>query len=91
VVSKHDGKAWIEYDVGAGTIAINNLAADKWRPTKDGPSLAFEVADFQSAVDSLRASGAIFYIEPISTGVCQFTVISDPDGNSVTIHQRNSK
>jgi hypothetical protein len=40
--------AWIEYDIGAGTLSIGN------------------------------------------TPVCHMAVVSDPDGNSVTIHKRKA-
>lgn len=88
VVFEHEGRHWIEYDLGAGTLAVTNMSADKWRPSSDGPCIALEVADFTAAVAHLRAAGVTFQLEPMDSGVCQLAVVADPDGNSVTIHQR---
>ena len=41
---------WIEYDLGSSTFAISNMFKKEWKPSSDGPSVAFEVDDFDSAV-----------------------------------------
>lgn len=87
---EHEGKHWIEYDIGAGTLGISNMSSDKWKPSPDGPSLAFEVADFAAAVAALRAGGVSFAVEPMDTGVCEMAIIADPDGNSLIIHRRKA-
>lgn len=85
---EHGGRHWIEYDVGDGTLAITNMAGDKWKPSADGPCLALEVADFNEAVAELQRHGVRFLVDPMDSGVCRMAVIADPDGNSLTIHQR---
>ena len=87
-VFEHEGRHWIEYDLGAATLAITNMSADKWKPSADGPCVALEVADFDAAIAHLRAAGVTFQLEPMDSGVCRLAVVSDPDGNAVTIHQR---
>ena len=87
-VFEHEGKFWIEYEVGASTLAISNISADTWKPSPDGPSAALEVEDFPAAVAALRAAGARFLIEPMDSGVCHMAMVTDPDGNSLCIHQR---
>ena len=87
---EHEGKHWIEYGIGAGTLGISNMSSDKWKPSPDGPSLAFEVADFAAAVAALRAGGVSFAVEPMDTGVCEMAIIADPDGNSLIIHRRKA-
>lgn len=87
---EHEGKHWIEYEFGDATLAITNMAADKWKPSSDGPCLALEVSDFDAAVAALRGKGVRFYVEPMDSGVCQIAVVADPDGNSLTIHRRHS-
>jgi predicted enzyme related to lactoylglutathione lyase len=89
-VFEHEGKQWIEYDIGAGTLGISNMSADKWKPSSDGPSLALEVADFAAAVAVLRGGGVKFFIEPMDTGVCEMAIVADPDGNSLIIHRRKA-
>lgn len=84
---EHEGKAWIEYDIGPGTLAISNMMSS-WKPSPDGPSIAFEVADFDAAVAALRAAGVTFMLEPMIGEVCSLAVVADPDGNGVAIHRR---
>lgn len=83
----HEGKTWIEYEVGAATLAISNMS-EQWKPSLNGPSLALEVEDFGQALEALRAAGVTFYVEPMDFPSCQFAAVSDPDGNSLIIHQR---
>jgi predicted enzyme related to lactoylglutathione lyase len=80
---------WIEYDIGPCTLAISNMAGEDWQPSRHGGSAALEVSDFHAAVDELRKAGVKFLIEPFSTPVCEIAVIADPDGNSITVHQRH--
>jgi predicted enzyme related to lactoylglutathione lyase len=80
---------WIEYDLGSSTFAISNMSKEEWKPSSDGPAVAFEVDDFDSAVGELRASNVKFVIEPFESPVCRMTIVSDPDGNSLAIHQRH--
>lgn len=87
-VFEHEGRHWIEYDIGAGTLAISNMALEKWKPSPDGPSAALEVADFAAAIDALRAAKVKFYLEPMDSSACRMAVVSDPDGNSLCIHHR---
>ena len=87
-VFEHEGRHWIEYDIGAGTLAITNMSAELWKPSPDGPSLALEVADFDAALAVLRAAKVKFVLEPLDSGVCRMAVVSDPDGNSLCIHRR---
>ncbi len=87
-VFEHEGRHWVEYDLGAATLAITNISAEQWRPSPDGPCVALEVADFAAAVAHLRAAGVPFLLEPMDTGACRLAAVADPDGNSVTIHQR---
>lgn len=86
---EHEGRFWVEYDIGATTLALSNMSAEMWKPSPDGPSIALEVENFEEAVAALKERGVKFCLEPISTGFCSLAVVSDPDGNSVTIHRRN--
>jgi predicted enzyme related to lactoylglutathione lyase len=83
--------SWIEYNVGAATLAITNMSPEHWKPSQDGPSLAFEVEDFESAIQALRDAAVVFYLDPFATEACQLAVIADPDGNSIAIHRRAQK
>lgn len=87
VAFEHEGRSWIEYDVGSTTLAISNLS-DQWKPCSDGPSIAFEVENFDAAVGVLRLKGVRFLLEPMTSPSCSLAVVADPDGNGVTIHKR---
>ncbi|MBL9207330.1 MAG: VOC family protein [Opitutaceae bacterium] len=86
---EHEGKSWIEYDVGPATLAITNMA-QKWKPSPDGPSVALEVEDFTAAVAAMRTANVTFYVEPMDSSVCWLAVVADPDGNSIALHHRHA-
>jgi predicted enzyme related to lactoylglutathione lyase len=81
--------AWVEYDIGPGTISISNGAPD-WKPNPGGGVAGFEVEDFATAIAGLKAAGTKFLVEPMESPVCHMAVISDPDGNSICIHKRKA-
>lgn len=83
---KGDGMHWVEYDIGAGTLALG--MAPTMKPSTTGCSVSLEVVDFNQAITELKAAGTKFIFGPFDTGVCHMAFVSDPDGNSVGIHQR---
>jgi predicted enzyme related to lactoylglutathione lyase len=81
----NDAMFWVEYDLGANTLAIS----DMWKPSgQSGPCVALEVDDFPSTIETLKSKGIPFVEKPIETAVCHLAVITDPDGNQITIHKR---
>jgi predicted enzyme related to lactoylglutathione lyase len=88
-VFDHEGKYWIEYEVGPHVLAISNMS-EEWKPSPNGGGVALEVEDFDSAITSLKEKGVKFYSEPFASPVCRMALIADPDGNSICIHKRNS-
>jgi predicted enzyme related to lactoylglutathione lyase len=79
------GKRWVEYDLGNITLAISNT----WEPSgQSGPAIALEVDDLDEAVMKLKAAGTRFLADHMESPVCCFALISDPDGNAITIHKR---
>lgn len=84
-----ENTGFVEYDIGPGTLGIGNGAPD-WKPSAGGGSVALEVDDFDAAIARLKAHGCAFRLEPLETPVCHMAVVSDPDGNSVTIHRRKT-
>ena len=79
--------AWVEYDIGAGTLSIGN-GAPAWKPSRDGGTVGLEVEDFDAAVSRLREDGVAFLREPFETPVCRMAAVLDPDGNAIIIHKR---
>jgi predicted enzyme related to lactoylglutathione lyase len=82
---------WVEYDLGPSTFAVSNMSKEEWKPSSDGPAVAFEVDDFDSALTELRASDVKFVLEPFESPVCRMAIVSDPDGNSICIHKRHAR
>ena len=80
----------VEYDIGAGTLAIG-CGAPLFKPSKDGGAVALEVEDFDAAVTSLKKNGCAFALEAHETPVCRKAVVTDADGNFLMIHKRKSK
>jgi predicted enzyme related to lactoylglutathione lyase len=81
-----DQVAWVEYDIGPGTLAIGK--APGWTPSPHGGCAGLEVEDFDSAIERLKEHGVTFTREPFETPVCRMAIVQDPDGNSILIHKR---
>ncbi|WOO42225.1 VOC family protein [Rubellicoccus peritrichatus] len=80
-----EGQYWIEYAIGDQTLAISNT----WEPSgASGPSAALEVDDFDAAMAHLKQEGVNIILEKLETPVCFMGLITDPDGNGLTIHKR---
>ena len=79
------GKYWIEYEIDGMTLAISNT----WEPVPGGgPSVALEVDNFDETMAELKAAGANILVDRMESSVCEFALITDPDGNGITIHKR---
>ncbi len=83
-----DGKFWIEYELGANTLALTNFWDASPGQDHTGPSAGFEVEDFDEALATLKARSVPFTTEKMETAVCFLAVVKDPDGNSLFIHKR---
>lgn len=77
---------WVEYAVGDDTLAIANVS-DVWMPSDQGTGAAFEVEDFDDAIERLKDRHVRFAAEPFETPCCHMAVVQDPDGNKVIIHK----
>jgi predicted enzyme related to lactoylglutathione lyase len=86
-VFEKDEMGMVEYDIGAGTLAIG-CGSPLFKPSKDGGAVALEVEDFAAAIDHLKRSGCAFSLEGTETPVCRMAVVSDPDGNFLMFHKR---
>lgn len=81
--------AWVEYDIGPGTLAICNMVPD-WKSAAGGGTAGLEVDDFDAAIRQIKEGGAQILNGPFETPVCHMAVVADPDGNSITIHKRKA-
>ena len=80
----------VEYDIGAGTLAIG-AGAEMFKPSPIGATVALEVTDFDGAIAELKQANATFASEKHETSVCFMATVEDPDANKLIIHQRKAK
>jgi predicted enzyme related to lactoylglutathione lyase len=84
------GDKWIEYDLAGGCFAITTMVPVK--PSSDaGGSIAFEVDDVVALTSTLKANGTTVKMDVMETPVCHMSVVLDPEGNAVTLHQLKRK
>jgi predicted enzyme related to lactoylglutathione lyase len=81
---------FVEYYLGEHTIAIG-AGSEKFKPGKNGGTVALEVENFAEAVAHLKEHNAKFLMESEDFPSCSMTLVEDPDGNQVAIHQRKVK
>ena len=77
---------WVEYDIGAGTLAIGK--APGMEPSQEGGFTSLEVDDFDNAIAELKEAQVDIYFGPLETSVCHMAFVRDPDGNSLCLHKR---
>ena len=83
------GGAWIEYDIGTGTLGIGSYG-DMWQPSAQGTCVALEVDDVDASIAHLKSHGVTLSMEPMDSPVCRFGMVCDPDGNKIIIHKRHA-
>ncbi len=89
---KYEGEdQWVEYDIGAGCLALIAGGGTEWPPSSTGTAAALEVDDFNGYVEKLRENDIKFIIEPNESPMCWMAVVGDPDGNRVVIHKRKEE
>lgn len=88
----HQGeKWWIEYDLpGGGCLALTNFT-DAKPSTSAGGVVAFEVEDLDGLMTRLKDSGVEFKSGVIAGPNCRMAVCVDSEGNSLLLHQLNSR
>lgn len=82
-------ETWVEYDIGAGCLALINGGGADWPPHPAGTAAALEVDDFDGFVGKLREADVPFIWEPRTSPMCRMAVVADPDGNWVVLHRRS--
>jgi predicted enzyme related to lactoylglutathione lyase len=86
-VFDHDGKSWVEYEIGPAVVAISDMQPD-WKPGTEGGGVALEVEDFDASIRWLKEKNVTFIYDAMESPVCHMAIIADPDGNSLVIHKR---
>lgn len=79
---------WVEYDIGASTLALIAGGGNDWKPSPDGTACALEVDDFTAFVEKIKGSQVKVIFDAYESPVCHMITIADPDGNRIVIHKR---
>lgn len=85
----YEGK-WVEYHPGSGAFAITTEVPQVKPSARHGGSISFEVDDIEATMKDLEAKGVKVLAKTFATPVCKMAYVSDPDGNSVGLHQKNA-
>jgi len=76
---------WAEFEVGGGTFGIGNF--EQVGKPGTAQSLAIEIDDLGAMRTKLTGMG-IESSEPHEFAGCSISVVSDPDGNQIWLHQK---
>ena len=87
-VTETFGEKWIEYGVAGGCFALSSMVPEL-NPSDHSGAIAFEVDDVTSLTARLKSKGFRMILETTQTPVCRMSVVRDPEGNSVILHQVN--
>ncbi|AHF92403.1 glyoxalase [Opitutaceae bacterium TAV5] len=82
--------AWVEYDIGHGTLAITHTF-EHLQPGAKGAVVAVEMADLDAVASILERKGIPWATGPFDSPACRGGSIRDPDGNELILHQRKNK
>ena len=87
-LSSKPNDVFVEYDPPGGCFALTTTMKPS---ASGGPCIAFEVADVEALTKALRAKGIVVKMDPIETPVCKMSLVVDPEGNQVLLHQLHEK
>jgi predicted enzyme related to lactoylglutathione lyase len=79
----------VEYDVAGTTFAVTSMD-ESHKPAAKGAAIASEANDLSAASGRLKAEGVRFTQENVETTACHISIVLDPDGNEIIIHQRKN-
>ena len=75
---------WVEFDIGGSTFGIGNF--EQCGEPGSSQALAIEVADLEALRDTLAQRG-VETSEPTNLAACTISMVKDPDGNQIWLHQ----
>jgi len=79
------GDYWVEFDIAGATFGIGNFEQVGKPGTAN--SLAIEIANLDDYRKSLTARG-IDATEPHELQACRISMVRDPDGNTIWLHEK---
>ena len=82
------GPGWVEFEVAGGTFGVGNV--EQIGTPGSAQSLALEVENLPAFRDILAERG-VDATEPYDLPNCRISVVRDPDGNQVWLHELKAK
>ena len=79
---------WVEFDVDGGTFGVGNF--EQVGTPGAAQSLALEIDDLPAFRADLAAKG-VEATEPHQLAACRISVVRDPDGNQIWLHEATPK
>ena len=83
----HEG-TWAEFEINPGTLVLGQ-GYDFTHP--GGGTVALAVDNVKAALEELEQLGVQIHSPLGESAVCFWSIIEDPDGNRVIVHQRKDK
>ncbi|MCB0378421.1 MAG: VOC family protein [Bdellovibrionales bacterium] len=92
VTQEYQDGRWIEFDLeGGGCFAMSDMMPQFKPSANDGGTIAFEVDDLDSLVNTLKEKNVEFIMDTMESPVCRLASIKDSEGNGVILHQVHPK
>jgi|SRR5271165_2639776 len=83
-----ESEHWVEFEAGSGTFGIADF--EQAGAPGSAQSLALEILDLAGFRKRLSAHG-VDSSEPYAMKSCSISVVRDPDGNQVWLHERKPR
>lgn len=81
---------WAEFAAPPTTLAIGEASPQMpITPGGGGTGIALAVDDIETDTEKVRNEGGTVRMEPVESGVCQMSMIADPDDNPIILHKRD--
>jgi predicted enzyme related to lactoylglutathione lyase len=77
-----------EFETGNLTLQVLDAASVGREFKPNTHPIAFHVADVEATRAELEAKGVGFLADTMDSGVCHMVPFSDPDGNTLMLHNR---
>lgn len=78
----------VEFETGSLTLAVIQADSFGIEFTVSKQGIALHVDDVAAARSQLESSDVEFHGDTIDSGVCHMAFFSDPDGNTLLLHNR---
>ena len=81
---------WAEFELPPTTLALDSNAPVSVTSGEGSVGIALAVDDVEAATEELEEKGVNISMEPTENSVCDISMITDPDGNSIALHCRHN-